>query len=118
MTDDWVSFDEAVSLLRSRDQMTYEDGHHLLLANLDEVQVELLARMLREPEPRLRASFVELLGYADDPALVPVLERELGHEAEAVQGWALSALDNMGQRGVAGAQQIADAFRASHAAHR
>jgi hypothetical protein len=86
-------FDEAVSMLRSSDPMTYEDGYHWLQgANLLQYVDKIASLLNDERDPRMRAKFVELIGDADLPQYIPLLVEELSDNAREVRFWAYNQL--------------------------
>ena len=87
-------FEEAIQMLRSSDAETYEEGFCWL-----EVEENLLIyipamadRLQSEEDPRMRSTFVELIGNADLEEYVPLLVKELSHRDRLVRSWAYGVL--------------------------
>ncbi len=87
-----TEFNECIKMLRSNDQMIYEDGYHWLQGDLDKYIEELIQLMLNEENPDMKSKFVELLGNSQNPIVIPYLEAELKNPHEDVRSWAYSSL--------------------------
>ena len=108
MGEELPDFRQCIEWLRSDDALTFEDGYHALLPRVREFRDELVRLLLVEPEPQMRARFIELLGETEDPSLVEVLRAELEDGKSDVIPWALTALERIGSR------HIADEYRQNH----
>lgn len=87
-----VEFDEAITLLRSGDPMTYEEGYHSLKGKVEEVLEQLIELEQRENEESMRAKFVELIGESTAPKAIELLKTELSSPYYEVRMWAYSSL--------------------------
>lgn len=85
-------FDEAVRMLHSTDPQTYEDGYWWLHSALNQYAGQIAALLRSEVDPRMRATFVELVGDADLPEYIPLLVQELSNETREVRAWAYTGL--------------------------
>jgi len=101
-------FQQCVEWLRSKDALTFEDGYHALLPRVHEFRDDLIRLLQVEPEAKIRARFIELLGETEDSSLVDVLAAQLhAGEPEVIQ-WALTALERIGHK------SLADEYRREH----
>ena len=72
--------------------MTYEDGYHWLQGYLEIYIDDLCQLMLHEPNPEMKAKFIELIGNSKNPKVIPLLAKELENSNEEVRSWAYSSL--------------------------
>ncbi|WLQ16758.1 HEAT repeat domain-containing protein [Hahella aquimaris] len=82
-----------VEMLRSKDSMTYEEGYHWLLGNVDAHFDKLVSLMQSEADPVMRGKFIELLGDATNRNVVPILAAELTSPNRDIRFWAHSQLE-------------------------
>lgn len=73
--------------------MTYEEGYHWLLGNVDTYFEKLVSLMQSENEPKVRGKFIELLGDSTSKNVVPILAAELSNPNRDVRFWAHSQLE-------------------------
>ena len=86
-------FEESITMLRSTDPMTYEDGYHSLQGdNLIRYAPQIVGLLQSEVAPEMRAKLVELVGDADLPEHIPLLVQELSHPNREVRFWAYNQL--------------------------
>ena len=85
-------FEEALGMMKSSDAMTFEDGYHHIMANVEQVVDQLIEVMLQEKDPKVRGRLVELIGESSDPKIIPILAKELSHPSEDVRSWAYGKL--------------------------
>jgi hypothetical protein len=101
-------FQQCIQWLRSDDILTFEAGYHALLPRAQEFRKELVRLLQVEPEPRMRARFVELLGATEDASLLEILRDELAAGEPEVVRWTLTALERIGH------PEIASEYRRVH----
>ncbi len=101
-------FKEAILLLRSKDAMTYEEGYHWLLGNVDEHFDQIVSLMQTESNIDMRGKFIELLGDSSNEKVISVLEKELTSPHRDVRFWAHSQLGYLEN---AKAQEIATRYK-------
>lgn len=89
-------FQEAIEMFRSKDSMTYEEGYHWLLGDVDNHFEKLVSLMQSESEPGMRGKLIELLGESTNKNVVPILAAELTSPIRDVRFWAHSQLENSG----------------------
>ena len=108
-----AEFEEAIRMLRSTDAETYEEGFCWLEAeeNLLMYIPAMADRMQSEEDPRMRSTFVELIGNADLEEYVPLLVQELSHQNRLVRSWAYGVLSRSDHEF---ARSLADDYRQSH----
>ena len=104
-------FHQCITMLRSPDPMTYEDGYQWMQGYLSDYIDELISLMKSESVPDIRAKFVELIGDSQLQAAIPVLEEELKSPHSEVRQWAYSSLQYFEDHI---ANQIAERFRLTH----
>lgn len=73
--------------------MTYEDGYHWLLGNVDAFFEKIVTLMHSEIEPQMRGKFIELLGDSTTKRVIPVFKAELSSSHRDVRFWAYSQLE-------------------------
>ena len=108
-----ADFEEAIRMLRSADAETYEEGFCWLEAeeNLLMYIPAMADRMQSEEDPRMRSSFVELIGNADLEEYIPLLAQELSHQNRLVRSWAYGVLSRSDHEF---ARALADDYRQTH----
>mgnify|MGYP006206779137 CR=1 FL=1 len=108
-----AEFEEAIRMLRSADAETYEEGFCWLEAeeNLLMYIPAMANRMQSEEDPRMRSSFVELIGNADLEEYIPLLAQELSHQNRLVRSWAYGVLSRSDHEL---ARALADDYRRAH----
>ena len=108
-----AEFEEAIRMLHSTDAETYEEGFCWLEAeeNLLMYIPAMADRMQSEEDPRMRSTFVELIGNADLEECVPLLVQELSHQNRLVRSWAYGVLSRSDHEF---ARALADDYRQAH----
>lgn len=77
----------------SEDPMTFENAFHTILPDVENFKDDLIAAMKREKNGKMRARFIELLGYCSDESLINDFEKELSNSHHDVVSWTLFALE-------------------------
>ena len=85
-------FQEALSMLYSKDPMTFEDGYQWLIGYADEYFDQLTKLMRNETNPDLRSKLIEVLGHCTNEKAISVLAEELLSIHRDVRFWAHSQL--------------------------
>ena len=108
-----AEFEEAIQMLRGSDAETYEEGFNWLEAedNLLTYIQTISDRLQSEADPRIRSTFVELIGNADLEEYVPLLVQELSHQNRLVRSWAYGVLSRSDHEC---ARAWADGYRLAH----
>ena len=108
-----AEFEEAIRMLRSSDAETYEEGFNWLESedNLLMYIQTMADRLQLEEDPRMRSTFVELIGNADLEEYVPLLVKELSHRDRLVRSWAYGVLSRSDHEC---ARAWSDDYRQSH----
>ena len=108
---DEQKFRSCIEMIRSDDAETYEQGFWSLIYDVPQFKDEIIQLMQAEKNPKVRAKFVELLGDAKDPKIIPLLVAELEHPDIDVRYWAVLSLE---YSGLPEAKEIAERYKAEH----
>ena len=81
---DRAAFERWVAMLRSDDDLTYEDGYACFMSYFEAVRDspyvdDLIELALKETTAEMRYRFVEVLGLSRDSRALPHIQNELSH---------------------------------------
>ena len=108
---DEQKFRSYIEMIRSDNSVTYEQGFWSLIYDVPQFKDELIQLMQAEQNPQVRAKFIELLGDAKDPKVIPLLVAQLEHPDAEVRYWAVLSLEYFG---LPEAKEIAERYKAEH----
>ena len=89
-----MNIEKIIQKICSEDAMTFENAFHTILPEVNKFKSRLIDAMKREENAKIRARFIELLGYCSDESLIALFEQELFNSHHDVVSWALFALEN------------------------
>jgi succinate dehydrogenase flavin-adding protein (antitoxin of CptAB toxin-antitoxin module) len=89
-----LNISQAIEGIRSADPLTFEDAFHCILPLVDKYKDQIILAMQRESNTKIRARFIELLGYSTDESLVEIFKKELECGDDEIINWCLFALEN------------------------
>jgi hypothetical protein len=89
------SFKKCMSMMRSKDAQTQEDGFHLLLPHASECVPQLIAEFRSEKQHGLGCWLLELIGSAKSPDAFEFLGEQLRCDDNAFRFWEIAGLKNL-----------------------
>lgn len=87
------SVDTWLSDILSKDPMTFEDAYWGERPPVELAVPEIIRAMDVHFDPYTRGKLIELLGECGNPAVLPILEKELLNSEESMRNWARGSID-------------------------
>jgi hypothetical protein len=91
----FTSFEECITLMRSNDPMTFEEGYYLLLPKVKEFGDDIAKLIEGEEDSSVLSKLVELLGNCNDDKYYSVFVKALSSKHDDVVSWGLSGLEKL-----------------------